>query len=95
MTLEVGGAEQGHQNRLGSGPLLGSILLGYLSDEDRRSHLLFCMVIIRAHPFKLQKGEQFIAMLFQAFEERVFSRLGLDTGKSGSDSAGGGSFCSR
>ena len=69
MTLELGGSEQGHQDRLGLGTLVGPILLGYLSGEDGRSHLLLRMIIIRAHPFILQKGEEFLLMPPQSFEE--------------------------
>ena len=69
MTLELGGSEQGHQNRLGLSAFVGPILLRDLSGEDGRSHLLLCMIIIRAHPFILQKGEEFPLMPPQSFEE--------------------------
>src|SRR4030042_169214 len=51
------------------GSLLGAVLLRDFSGQHGFSHLLFCMVVVRADVFILQEREQFIFVTLQSLNE--------------------------
>ena len=74
VTSEFKGAVDGHQNGLNLGPLLGSVSVGVLADDDRGADLAFA-VIVGCRDIGLQEGEDVFSMFVEASDQAFAVRV--------------------